>query len=60
MLGIADSTEIVEGELNGECAVSYLRDGQPVGILLIGTEIKQRGARFKRQLAKARKEASAA
>lgn len=59
MLGIADSTEVVEGELNGECAVSYLRDGQPVGILLIGTEIKQRGARFKRQLAKARKEASA-
>ncbi|SDS48252.1 Reductase C-terminal [Brevibacterium sandarakinum] len=55
MLGLADSTEVVEGEITGECAVSYLRDGEQVGILLIGTEIKQRGARFKRQLAKTRR-----
>lgn len=59
MLGIADSIEVVEGEITGECAVSYLREGEQVGILLIGTEIKQRGARFKRQLAKTRKGLSA-
>ena len=59
MLGIADATEVVEGELSGECAISYLREGEQVGILLIGTEIKQRGARFKRQLAKTRKGLSA-
>ncbi|WP_040167504.1 NAD(P)/FAD-dependent oxidoreductase [Microbacterium gorillae] len=52
MLGLADETEIVEGELDGECAIAYRRDGEVVGYLLIG--MKQKGARYKRQLGKER------
>lgn len=57
MLGIADSTEILEGELDGECAISYLRAGIPVGVLLIG--LKPKAARYKRWLSKARAQALA-
>jgi NADPH-dependent 2,4-dienoyl-CoA reductase/sulfur reductase-like enzyme len=52
MLGLADATEVVEGELGGDCAVAYRRQGETVGYLLIG--MKQKGARYKRQLAKER------
>lgn len=55
MLGLADSTEIIEGELGDECAISYLRGGSPVGVLLIG--MKQKAARYKRWLTDARKAA---
>jgi 3-phenylpropionate/trans-cinnamate dioxygenase ferredoxin reductase component len=51
-LAVADATEILEGDLGGECAVAYLRDGEPVGVLLIG--MKQKAARHKRWLQKAR------
>lgn len=51
-LGIADSIEVIDGELGGEAAIHYLREGEPVGVLLIG--MKQRAARFKRDLVRRR------
>jgi NADPH-dependent 2,4-dienoyl-CoA reductase/sulfur reductase-like enzyme len=57
MLGLADSIEILEGELGGECAIAYLRAGEPVGVLLIG--MKPKSARYKRWLADARKATAA-
>lgn len=53
VLAPADSTEVVDGELGGECAVRYIRDGETVGYLLIG--MKTKGARYKKQLMKERK-----
>lgn len=56
MLGLADRIEIIEGELSGECAISYLRDGNPTGVLLLG--MKSKSARYKRWLGNARKSVS--
>jgi NADPH-dependent 2,4-dienoyl-CoA reductase/sulfur reductase-like enzyme len=52
-LGLADSIEVIDGDLSDEAAISYTRDGEPVGVLLIG--MKTRAARFKRDLVQARK-----
>nr|ACO88898.1 putative ferrodoxin reductase [Microbacterium sp. MA1] len=53
MLGLGNRTEILEGELNGDCAVAYYRDDEAVGVALIG--MKQKAARYKRWLSDARK-----
>jgi 3-phenylpropionate/trans-cinnamate dioxygenase ferredoxin reductase component len=58
MLGLANRTEILEGELSGECAIGYFRDSDAVGVVLIG--LKQKAARYKRWLADARKAVLAA
>ena len=52
-LGLADSIEIIDGDLSDEAAISYRRDGEPVGVLLVG--MKTRAARFKRDLVQSRK-----
>jgi 3-phenylpropionate/trans-cinnamate dioxygenase ferredoxin reductase subunit len=57
MLRLANRTEILEGELSGECAIAYRRDEEVVGVVLIG--MKQYAARFKRWLATERKTGSA-
>lgn len=55
MLGLATRTEILEGSLDGECAIGYFRDEEPVGVVLIG--LKPKAARYKRWLANERKSA---
>lgn len=57
MLGLADRQELLEGELDGECAVGYYRGEEAVGVLLIG--LKSKAAKFKRWLEKERKAANA-
>ncbi|HKP06677.1 MAG TPA: FAD-dependent oxidoreductase, partial [Microbacterium sp.] len=52
-LGLADSIEVIDGDLTDEAAIRYTRDGEPVGVLLIG--MKTRAARFKRDLVQARR-----
>lgn len=48
MLGLADSIEILEGDLADEAAIGYFRAGAPVGVVLLG--MKSRSARYKRWL----------
>ena len=52
MLGLADRQELIEGELQSECAVGYFQGEIPVGVVLIG--MKEKSARYKRWLQKAR------
>lgn len=58
MIGLADRTEVLEGELEHECAIGYYRDAEPVGVVLIG--LKQKAAKYRRWLEKSRKELLAA
>ncbi|WP_448258447.1 NAD(P)/FAD-dependent oxidoreductase [Microbacterium aurum] len=53
MLGLADRTELLAGELSGDCAVAYYRADEPVGVVLLG--MKSGAARHKQWLAKERK-----
>jgi len=52
MLGLADRQELIEGELQSECAVGYFQGEIPVGVVLVG--MKEKSARYKRWLQKAR------
>lgn len=52
MLGLADRQEIIEGDLQSECAVGYFQGEIPVGVVLVG--MKEKSARYKRWLQKAR------
>ena len=52
MLGLADRQELIEGDLQSECAVGYFQGEIPVGVVLIG--MKEKSARYKRWLQKAR------
>lgn len=52
MLGLADRQEIIEGNLQSECAVGYFQGEIPVGVVLVG--MKEKSARYKRWLQKAR------
>ena len=38
--GIADSINVVDGELAGDCVVEYLRDGKVVGVVGVNTSAK--------------------
>ena len=38
--GIADSINVVDGELAGDCVVEYLRDGKVVGVVGVNTSTK--------------------
>jgi NADPH-dependent 2,4-dienoyl-CoA reductase/sulfur reductase-like enzyme len=38
--GIADSINVVDGELAGDCVVEYLRDGKVVGVVGVNTSVK--------------------
>ena len=55
VLGIADSIEVVEGDLASDCVIAYRRADETLGYLLIG--MKRKGARYKRQLVSERKAA---
>jgi NADPH-dependent 2,4-dienoyl-CoA reductase/sulfur reductase-like enzyme len=55
MLGLANRTEVLEGDLTDECAIGYYRDSEAVGVVLIG--IKGKAARYKRWLMNERKAA---
>lgn len=52
MLGLADRQELIEGELQSECAVGYFQGEIPVGVVLVG--MKEKSARYKRWLQKER------
>jgi NADPH-dependent 2,4-dienoyl-CoA reductase/sulfur reductase-like enzyme len=52
-LGLADTIEVIDGDLADEAAISYRRGDEQVGVLLLG--MKARAARFKRDLVQARK-----
>lgn len=48
MIGLADRSRILEGDLNGSCAIAYERGDEVVGVALL--DLKSRGAWYKRWL----------